>query len=134
MITFLKRPPYFSFRLSSAWANRLRTNHPVIILSLGLIIAQAIAALHVYLSNLGLFNTMTAVTSAGYLAVPGKHVMGSLLDFGPTFWGGFFLPFPLEQASRLAQWLPAGCGFDCFGIKKPGWFFGVLFGPHCCSW
>jgi len=96
--------------------------------------AQSIAAPQVYLSNLGLFETVNAVASAGYLAIPGKHVMGSLLDFGTAIWGGFFLLLPLELASRWVQWLPAGYGLDCFCGKKAGWYFGVLSGPLFCLW
>ncbi|MCP4346101.1 MAG: HEAT repeat domain-containing protein [Desulfobacterales bacterium] len=65
------------------------TNKTIIIL-IGLVAAQILATLHVYLSNTELFNTLKAVTEAGYLAVPNTHVMQSLKGFWPAFCGGIF--------------------------------------------
>ncbi|MCP4106707.1 MAG: HEAT repeat domain-containing protein [Desulfobacteraceae bacterium] len=65
------------------------TNKTITIL-IGLVAAQILATLHVYLSNTELFNTVKAVTEAGYLAVPNAHVMQSLKGFWPAFCGGIF--------------------------------------------
>ena len=87
----------------------LSTTHPVVILFLGLIIAQVIATIQVYLSNLSLYNTLTTVTSAGYLAIPNKQAMGSLREFSPPFWGGLFFTFTIGAGISLgamaAAWM-----------------------------
>lgn len=94
--------------------NRLSTTHPVIILFLGLLIAQIIATIQVHLSNLGLYNTLVNVVSAGYLAIPNKQVMGSLRDFSPAFWGGLFFTVTI------------GAGIS-FGAMAAGWMWVRLF-------
>jgi len=87
----------------------LSTSHPVAILFLGLVIAQVIATIQVYLSNLDLYYTLTTVASAGYLAIPNKHVMNMLPEFSPAFWGGLFFTFTLGAGISLgamaAAWL-----------------------------
>lgn len=87
----------------------LSTSHPVAILILGLVIAQVIATIQVYLSNLDLYYTLTTVASAGYLAIPNNHVMGMLPEFSPAFWGGLFFTFTLGAGISLgamaAAWI-----------------------------
>lgn len=67
---------------------------------LGLLTAQAIATLHVYLSNAELHRTVTAITGAGYLAVPNQQVAETLKEFGPAFFGGLF--FTLSVGACLS--------------------------------
>jgi len=87
----------------------LSPNHPVIILLFGLIMAQVIAIIQVYLSNLDLYHTLTNVAAAGYLAVPNQHVWGSLQEFSPAFWGGLFFAFTIGAGITLgamaASWI-----------------------------
>jgi len=97
--------------------------HPVVILILGLALAQAIAAFQVHRSNLDLLNTLTAVSSAGYLAIPGKHVMGSLSDFGPAFWGGFFFTFSIGAGVTLGAMAAGWLWIRLFRHQKTGLFF-----------
>jgi hypothetical protein len=91
--------------------------HPAGILSFGLVISQIIATIEVYLSNLDLHRTVSAVYDAGYLTVPNVMVMGRLLDFWPAFWGGLFFTCSI------------GAGI-CLGSMATGWIWSRLFGRH----
>ncbi len=66
----------------------------------GLFVAQAIATIQVYLSNAGLYRTIIAIGDAGYLAVPNRHAMVHLGEFGPAFFGGLF--FTLTVGAGLS--------------------------------
>ncbi|HHC25298.1 MAG TPA: HEAT repeat domain-containing protein [Desulfobacterales bacterium] len=57
---------------------------------LGLIIAQALSTLMVYLSNTELFDMVEAITRAGYLSVPNSNIMPILRTFKAAFFGGLF--------------------------------------------
>jgi len=96
----------------------LSPNHPVIILVLGLMMAQVIATTQVYLSNLDLYNTLTNVASAGYLAIPTRQVMGSLRDFSPAFWGGLFFTFTIGAGISLGAMAAARMWVQLFRRKK----------------
>ena len=72
---------------------KLKTNnsfHPAGVLLIGLLLAQILASIQVYLSNLDLHSTVSAVRTAGYLAIPNEYVANNLKIFWPAFWGGFF--------------------------------------------
>ncbi|MGD8209161.1 MAG: HEAT repeat domain-containing protein [Desulfobacterales bacterium] len=75
--------------------------HPIGILFIGLLIAQVMATTQVYLSNLKLYATVSAVIAAGYLAIPNQQVMGSLQKFVPAFFGGFFFTFTIGAGITL---------------------------------
>ena len=62
---------------------------------LGLLTTQVLATLHVYLSNADLYQTVTTITEAGYLAIPNQRVMHTLKEFGPAFFGGAFFTFSI---------------------------------------
>lgn len=87
--------------------------HPAGILLVGLVIAQIIATIEVYLSNLDLHRTVSTLYDAGYLTVPNVMVMGSLQNFWPAFWGDCFSPAASGPASPLAAWQPVGFGPTC---------------------
>jgi len=76
--------------------------HPAAILFVGLLIAQVVAVIQVYLSNPGLHKTMTAISEAGYLAVPNPVVMSSLQSFWTAFWGGWFFTISIGAGVSLA--------------------------------
>jgi len=57
---------------------------------LGLSVAQILAAVQVYLSNVRLYRALLEVSDAGYLTIPNKRVMQTLPDFAPAFFGGLF--------------------------------------------
>jgi hypothetical protein len=57
---------------------------------LGLSVAQILATVQVYLSNVRLYRTLLAVSDAGYVTIPNQRVMQTLPDFAPAFFGGLF--------------------------------------------
>ena len=60
------------------------------VLLLGLVTAQVIATIQVYVSNVELYRTVASIRNAGYLAIPNHHVMQSLLEPGTALCGGLF--------------------------------------------
>ena len=68
-------------------------------LLLGLLVAQVIAAMQVYLSNLDLYRNLSLIKAAGYLTVPNQGTMPSLQEFAPAFLGGLF--FTLSVGAGL---------------------------------
>ena len=102
------------------------TSHPVVILLFGLIIAQVIGALQVYLSNLDLYNTLANVSSAGYLAIPNKNVMGRLQEIGPAFWGGLFFTFTVGAGICLGAMASAWIWVRMFQGKKTNLAFFLI--------
>jgi hypothetical protein len=73
---------------------------PTKALLLGLIIAQAIATLQVYFSDKALYQTLTAISKAGYLVIPNQQTMPRLLEFSSAFFGGLF--FTLSVGAGLS--------------------------------
>jgi hypothetical protein len=69
-------------------------------LFLGLATAQAIATIQVYFSNKALYQTLTAISKAGYLVIPNKRTMPLLLEFSSAFFGGLF--FTLTTGAGLS--------------------------------
>jgi len=78
-------------------------------LFMGMLAAQVIATVQVYLSNLSLHNKITAIKDAGYLAIPNQHILNILPDFGPAFFGGIFFTLSvgagLSLYSIAAMWI-----------------------------
>ena len=70
----------------------------VVSVLVGLPTAEAAAALHVYLSNRDLHRTMTAISDAGYLAVPNDHIIPTLLSFKTALYGGIFYTLSVGAA------------------------------------
>ncbi len=66
---------------------------------LGLLVAQVIATIQVYLSNLDLHRKLSAIKAAGYLTIPNQRIMPSLQEFSPAFFGGLF--FTLSVGAGL---------------------------------
>ena len=97
--------------------NLSKTYHPAGILFFGLVIAQVIATIQVYLSNIELHRTVSALHEVGYLTVPNLMVMNRLLDFGPAFWGGLFFTCSI------------GAGMSLAGMAA-GWFWSCLCGRN----
>jgi hypothetical protein len=85
------------------------TYHPLGMVLIGLLMAQILATIQVYLSNIDLHATLTAVDAAGYLALPNKQVMGSLREFRPAFCGGLFFTATIgagiSTGAMAAAWL-----------------------------
>jgi hypothetical protein len=91
--------------------NKLKPSpfHPIGLLFIGLLMAQFLATIQVYLSNLDLYATVSAADAAGYLTVPNQQVMGSLQKFAPAFFGGLFFTFTLGAGITIgtmaAAWI-----------------------------
>ena len=79
----------------TAKRNRLIHLYPFTVLLLGMILAQILATVHVYLSNRDLYDSLLAIKDAGYLTIPNSHVMGQLHKPGPAFFGGLFFTFSI---------------------------------------
>jgi hypothetical protein len=83
--------------------------HPIGILLIGLVMAQILATIQVYLSNIDLLATISAANAAGYLTVPNQQAMDSLKNFVPAFFGGFFFTFTIGAGITLgtiaAAWI-----------------------------
>ena len=76
--------------------------HPVGVLLIGLLMAQVLATIQVYLSNLDLYATVSAANAAGYLVIPNQQVMAGLQNFAPAFFGGLFFTFTIGAGITLA--------------------------------
>ena len=74
---------------------RLNSLYPFSSLLIGLILAQILATVHVYLSNTVLYDSLLAINSAGYLTIPNPHVMDQLRRATPAFFGGLFFTFSI---------------------------------------
>ncbi len=78
-------------------------------LFLGMVTAQVIATVQVYLSNISLHNKLITIEDAGYLAIPNQLIINILPDFGPAFFGGIFFTLSvgagLSLYSIAAMWI-----------------------------
>ena len=78
-------------------------------LFIGLFTTQVLATLHVHISNCKLAQTITAITKAGYFAIPNQLIVYTLKDFTPAFLGGLFFTLSigvgLSLLSIIAAWL-----------------------------
>jgi len=79
------------------------------VIFLGLLTAQVIATIQVYISNGELYGTLVAIKDAGYLTIPNHRMMHSLQEFWPAFFGGLFFTFSVGAAlsvfSLAAAWI-----------------------------
>jgi hypothetical protein len=73
----------------------------------GLIIAQVIATIQVYLSNTELYRTLQIITDHGYLPVPNERVMPYLKGIPAAFWGGLFFTLSLGAGLSLLSMVAA---------------------------
>jgi hypothetical protein len=92
--------------------------HPVGILFIGLLIAQILATIQVYLSNLDLYATVSAANAAGYLVIPNQRVMGGLQNLAPAFFGGLFFSFTIGAAITLTTMAAAWIWVRIFPSNK----------------
>lgn len=70
------------------------------VMLLGLCMAQIIATIQVYLSNLQFHRSISAIRDAGYLIVPNETILPRLLELKPAFFGGIF--FTLSTGTGLS--------------------------------
>lgn len=91
--------PYFTCRPQQAF-------YALKAFMLGLVISQVLSTLHVYMSNIELYQITTAISQAGYLAIPNQQVVTNLKAMGPAFFGGLF--FTLTAGACLSIFSLAG--------------------------
>jgi hypothetical protein len=81
------------------------TSRPMLLPTLcGLLTAQIIATIFVYLSNQSIYDAAIAIEKAGYLPIPAGQVLVSLKYFGNAFWGGLFFTLSIGAGLTLATW------------------------------
>jgi len=79
------------------------------VLIIGLFTAQLLFTFIVYLSDIALFNHLLAIKQAGFLTVPNDHVMMTLQNLTPAFYGAFFFTLTTGAGLSLAAfWLIFG--------------------------
>ena len=76
-----------------------RCLYTVGVLFLGLFLAQIIATIQVYASNVHLYSTLVAIIKAGYFPLPNEGFMPNLRQLGPALLGGLF--FTLSVGAGL---------------------------------
>lgn len=86
---------------------RLRTFYPAAALLAGLLAAQIIATLQVYLSNRALYRTLAVIKEAGYLIVPNQQIMCRLHELAPAVYGGLFFTLSLGAGISLLSFAAA---------------------------
>ena len=69
-----------------------RFSHTAKVLLLGLMIAQVIATVHVYLANVDLYRTLVAIKDGGYLVIPNRRSCPACENSALPSAGVFFLP------------------------------------------
>ena len=88
-------------------------------LLLGLLIAQIIAAIQVYRSNIHLYRSLSVIQAAGNLTIPNQRILPSLQDFGPAFLGGLFFTFSLGVGLSLLSLAAAWVWYRFFSRSRP---------------
>ncbi len=81
-----------------------RCPYPARVIILGLIVAQVLATVQIFLSNVHLYQALIAIRDAGYLPIPNQRIMSNLREFGPAFFGALFFT------------LSAGAGLSLFSL------------------
>lgn len=86
-----------------------RCSYATSVLLLGLLVAQVLGTIQVYLSNVHLYRTLMTIKDAGYLTIPNQLTLQSLQEFGPAFFGGLFFTLSigagLSLSSLAAAWV-----------------------------
>jgi hypothetical protein len=77
------------------------------VILLGLLTAQVLSTIQVYLSNAGLYSKLTSIRDAGYLAIPNQQVMHRLQEFSPAFFGGLFFTLTVGASISLVSFAAA---------------------------
>ncbi|MBF0224884.1 MAG: hypothetical protein HQK76_05460 [Desulfobacterales bacterium] len=78
----------------------LKKYYTVLLILLALLISEIIASVHVYISNVSLYEKLAEILNAGYLILPNEFVMESLKTIKSAFFGGIF--FTLTIGSFLS--------------------------------
>jgi hypothetical protein len=90
-------------------SHRSRLFRAALLILLGLATTQVIASVHVYLSNLALYDKTLSFKDAGYLVVPNSQILPRLLELKPAVFGGLFFTLSigvfLTLLSLLGAWV-----------------------------
>jgi len=89
-----------SLRWRTAW-------YPAAALLAGLLAAQVIAFVQVYLSNRTFCHTLAVIKDAGYLIVPNAQIMGRLHELAPAIYGGLFFTLSVGVGISLLSFASA---------------------------
>ena len=98
----------------------------IAVLFLGLVVAQVIATLQVYLSNAELHRTLLVLKEAGYLIVPNQQILPHLLSLQSAFWGGLFFTFSVGVFLTFLSWSAAWVWNRLFSRNRLFLYFCVL--------
>jgi HEAT repeats len=96
------------------------------VLLLGLLVAQVIATLQVYVSDVGLHRTLLMLKEAGYLIVPNQHILPRLLSFESALWGGLFFTLSIGVFLTFLSWSAAWAWSRLFSRNRLFLFFCFL--------
>jgi hypothetical protein len=96
------------------------------VLLLGLLVAQLIATLQVYISDVGLHRTLLMLKEAGYLIVPNQHILPRLLSFESALWGGLFFTLSIGVFLTFLSWSAAWAWSRLFSRNRLFLFFCLL--------
>ncbi|OPX36328.1 MAG: hypothetical protein B1H12_07260 [Desulfobacteraceae bacterium 4484_190.2] len=88
------------------------------VLLLGLLTAQIIATIQVYLSNAGLYHSLISIRNAGYLIIPNQRIMQGLMELSPAFFGAIFFTLSLGAGLSLLTLAAAWIWARLFSRKK----------------
>ncbi len=105
--------------MSSADKKRTGTfDFSFIIIFAGLLVAQIVSTLHVYHSNLHLYQVIEAIHDAGYLAIPNLQTLPPLKSPGAAFWGGLFFTLSIGAGLSLSAFAAAWLWINLFGRNR----------------
>ena len=96
------------------------------VLLLGLLVAQGIATLQVYLSNADLHRTLLVLKEAGYLIVPNQQILPRLLSLKSAFWGGLFFTLSIGVFLTFLSWSAAWAWNRLFSRNRLFLYFCLL--------
>jgi hypothetical protein len=81
--------------------------HPAVAMAPGLVVAQIIGTLQVYLSNVELYAKMEAISAARFLAIPNQQVMPHLQEIESAICGGLFFTLSVGAGISLFSFAAA---------------------------
>ena len=90
--------------------------HTIGVFFLGLFIAQIIATIQVYVSNVHLHSALVAIIETGYFPLPNEGFMPHLKELGPAILGGIF--FTLSVGAGLTFISIAAAYFWIYLLKR----------------
>jgi len=98
----------------------------IVVLLLGLLVAQCIAILQVYFSNTDLHRTLLVLKEAGYLIVPNQQILPRLLSLKSAFCGGLFFTLSIGVLLTFLSWSAAWAWNRLFRGNRLFLYFCVL--------